>query len=47
MAARIDGLFADCTVERYEGLHHLNPPHQTEPQRVASALTDLWRRSSV
>lgn len=45
MAARLPGVFADCTVERYEGLHHMNTSHIAEPQRVAGALRDLWRRA--
>ena len=38
MGARLAGLFPDCTVERYEGCHHLNTSHQAEPERVAGAL---------
>jgi hypothetical protein len=33
-----EALFPDCTVERYEGCHHLNTSHQAEPERVAAAL---------
>lgn len=47
MAERFAGLFPDCTVERYEGCHHLNTSHQVEPTRVAAALKDLWSRSPV
>ncbi|WP_181780177.1 alpha/beta fold hydrolase [Pseudonocardia pini] len=42
MAARMPGRFGRCTVERYEGRHHLDSPHQTEPARVARALRALW-----
>ena len=45
MGARLAGLFPDCTVERYEGCHHLNTSHQAEPERVAGALKQLWSRS--
>ncbi len=42
MKDRLAGLFEDFTVERYEGLHHLNTSHQAEPERVAAALKKLW-----
>jgi len=44
MGARLAVLFPDCTVERYEGCHHLNTSHQAEPERVAGALKQLWSR---
>lgn len=45
MAERLRHLLADCTVERYEGRHHLDAPHRAEPRRVAAALTALWGRA--
>jgi pimeloyl-ACP methyl ester carboxylesterase len=45
MAGRLDALFPDCTVERYDGLHHLYTSHQAEPERVAAALRRLWDRA--
>lgn len=45
MAERIPHVLADCTVERYDGRHHLDAPHQTEPRRLAAALTTLWKRA--
>lgn len=45
MAVRLQGVFADCVVERYEGRHHLDASHQAEPRRVAAALHELWKRS--
>jgi pimeloyl-ACP methyl ester carboxylesterase len=45
MAARLPAVFADCTVDRYEGRHHLDASHQAEPQRVATALRRLWDRA--
>lgn len=45
MATRLAGLFPDCTVERYEGWHHLDTSHQAEPERVAAALKGMWSRS--
>ncbi|HEY2206402.1 MAG TPA: alpha/beta fold hydrolase [Pseudonocardia sp.] len=44
MGERLASVFADCTVERYEGRHHLNTSHQAEPARVAAALRRLWAR---
>jgi len=44
MAARMPTRFPRCTVERFEGRHHLDPPHQAEPARVATALRALWSR---
>ena len=45
MGERIAGLFPDCTVECYEGCHHLYTSHQADPRRVATALKHLWDRS--
>lgn len=42
MAQRLEKDFPHCTVERYEGIHHLNTSHQAEPKRVATALHRLW-----
>ena len=45
MGARLATVFPDCTVERYEGRHHLDTSHQAEPARVAAALQRLWTRA--
>jgi pimeloyl-ACP methyl ester carboxylesterase len=45
MASRLEALFSDCAVERYDGLHHLYTSHQAEPDRVAAALRRLWDRA--
>ena len=42
MAERLQRLLPNTTVERYEGLHHLNTSHAAEPERVADALRRLW-----
>ena len=47
MADRLPHVLRDCTVERYEGRHHLDAPHQAEPRRVAEALTRLWGRADA
>jgi len=39
---RLQDLFEDFTVDRYDGLHHLNTSHQAQPDRVAAALKKLW-----
>jgi len=44
MANRLADLFRVIKIERYEGLHHLNTSHVAQPDRVASALRDLWAR---
>ena len=45
MRDRLNELFEDFTVDRYDGLHHLNTSHQAQPARVAAALRALWSRS--
>jgi pimeloyl-ACP methyl ester carboxylesterase len=47
MASRLEQELRHCTVERYEGLHHLNTSHTTEPARVALALQRLWSDSEA
>ena len=42
MAHRLQREYSRCTVERYDGIHHLNTSHQAEPGRVAAALERLW-----
>lgn len=42
MAQRLQRELPRCTVERYDGIHHLNTSHQAEPGRVAAALERLW-----
>jgi hypothetical protein len=44
MAGRMAARFPRCHVERYEGRHHLDASHQSEPARVAMALRELWRQ---
>src|SRR5215207_3011018 len=42
MAERLQRVLPRCTVERYDGIHHINTSHQAEPRRVAAALDRLW-----
>lgn len=41
-AERLAAIFPSFTVERYEGLSHMNTSHVAEPERVAAALRRLW-----
>ena len=42
MARRAAATFRTCTVECYDGIHHLHTSHQAQPTRVAEALQSLW-----
>jgi len=44
MSQTLSKLLPDCTVEVYEGLHHLSPPQRAQPERFAAALLELWSR---
>ena len=45
IAKRLRRVFRDFELEVFEERHHFDPPHRIEPERVARALTELWRRS--
>lgn len=45
MAERLARVFPDFTVEHFPDRHHFDPPHRTEPDRVAASLRDLWTRA--
>ncbi|HSI80317.1 MAG TPA: alpha/beta fold hydrolase [Solirubrobacterales bacterium] len=45
MAERLEGLFADFTLEVYPDRHHFDPPHRVEPERLAGRLSALWDRA--
>lgn len=44
-AERARDLFSDFTLEVFEGRHHFDPPHRTEPERLARSLWEVWRRA--
>jgi hypothetical protein len=44
-AERLADVFPTFSVEIYEERHHFDPPHRAEPQRVATALRNLWIRA--
>ena len=46
IAKRLAGVFRDFELEVFEDRHHFDPPHRVEPERVASSLKELWRRST-
>ncbi len=45
MAVRLARLFPDFTLERFEDRHHFDPPHRSEPERLAASLRSLWSRA--
>jgi pimeloyl-ACP methyl ester carboxylesterase len=45
MAARLEDVFPDFTLDIYDDRHHFDPPHRIEPARVAAALRGLWTRA--
>jgi pimeloyl-ACP methyl ester carboxylesterase len=44
MAARLEPLFGDFTLDVFEHRHHFDPPHRVEPERLASRLLETWAR---
>lgn len=46
-AERLSRLFGDFTLEVFEGRHHFDPPHRTEPDRLAASLRALWARADA
>jgi pimeloyl-ACP methyl ester carboxylesterase len=46
IATRLSGVFLDFELEVFEGLHHFDPPHRLEPERLAHSLRTLWRRAA-
>ncbi len=44
-AERLAKVFKDFTLEVFEDRHHFDPPHRTEPDRLAASLRSLWARA--
>ena len=42
---RLARVFPDFTMELFADRHHFDPPHRTEPERLAASLLALWDRS--
>jgi pimeloyl-ACP methyl ester carboxylesterase len=45
-AERLGKVFPDFTLEVFEERHHFDPPHRTEPGRLARSLHALWARGN-
>jgi pimeloyl-ACP methyl ester carboxylesterase len=45
IATRLGRVFADFELEVFEERHHFDPPHRSEPERLAGSLRALWRRA--
>lgn len=43
-AERLSRVFADFTLEVFPERHHFDPPHRTEPARLAQSLMAIWSR---
>jgi len=45
IARRLDLVFPDFTLEVFPDRHHFDPPHRTEPDRLAASLLAVWDRA--
>lgn len=46
IAKRLGRVFPDFQLEVFDERHHSDPPHRTEPERLADSLRALWRRAA-
>jgi pimeloyl-ACP methyl ester carboxylesterase len=46
MAERLGTVFPDFTLEVFAQRHHFDPPHRTEPERLAESLRAIWARGN-
>jgi pimeloyl-ACP methyl ester carboxylesterase len=46
VAERLKNVFPDFTLEVFAERHHFDPPHRTEPARLARSLHEVWARGS-
>jgi pimeloyl-ACP methyl ester carboxylesterase len=44
---RLSRVFDDFTLEVFEERHHFDPPHRSEPERLAGSLRALWERAEA
>jgi hypothetical protein len=44
IAERLAHVFPDFTLEVFADRHHFDPPHRTEPARLAESLSAIWVR---
>jgi pimeloyl-ACP methyl ester carboxylesterase len=45
-AERLAHVFRDFTFEVFPERHHFDPPHRTEPERLANSLREVWARGN-
>jgi hypothetical protein len=45
IAMRLSEVFPDFELEVFAERHHFDPPHRSEPERLARSLEALWRRA--
>jgi pimeloyl-ACP methyl ester carboxylesterase len=46
VAQRLGSVFPDFTLEVFAERHHFDPPHRTEPERLAESLRAVWARGN-
>jgi pimeloyl-ACP methyl ester carboxylesterase len=46
VAGRLGEVFPDFTLEVFAERHHFDPPHRSEPARLAESLRAIWSRGS-
>jgi hypothetical protein len=46
VANRLGSVFTDFTLEVFADRHHFDPPHRTEPERLAASLRAIWLRGN-
>jgi pimeloyl-ACP methyl ester carboxylesterase len=46
VAERLQDVFPDFTLEVFAERHHFDPPHRTEPERLAESLRTIWARGN-
>ena len=44
---RLARVFPDFELEVFDGRHHFDPPHRTEPDRLARSLVGVWERAAA
>jgi len=47
IAKRLSRVFPNFELEVFDERHHFDPPHRTEPERVARSLEALWRSAGA
>ena len=47
IANRLGSVFTSFELEVFDERHHFDPPHRTEPERLARSLESLWRSAEA